>query len=1310
MSKNLLPKIILILVLVALAAWTLYPPNKTLKPGIDLAGGTSLIYEISTEGLKPEETKDLAQRMITILRRRIDPANIQNLVWRPQGNIRFEIQMPLASAATRAKRQNFEDIRDALLGENVSPATVISRLEKPADERAKDFERFAHGDPNRLKILENLTTAYDERKQLQDKRDQLDGKLKDTEEKISSAGLDLDQIKLSVKDWTKLPDPNLQESLEAFLGSETHLDTLTDYTKTYAEWARVLQELTDPESGKNVKYEQARRELDKLNISEEQLNYVLEMPVKSPNRKEQIDELKTEFPDRAEKIDQVVVAFDAYRPDRGRLDDPEDLQRMLKGAGILEFRILPTQGHPDVDMAAMATYLESLREKGPKYASDDRYVWCEIENPETWDAIDDQRRPCLVGQFGDKHYVLASNKKDGKILHSAGEGQWKLEKAEPSTDRYGRRAIGFRVDDRGGRLFYNVSDKNIGRPLCILLDDLAISAPTIQTQLRTENQITGSFTQIEVTDMINKLNAGSLPARLIEQPIWEKTIGPAIGADNRDQGIRAGFIGLIVVMLCMVTYYTLAGSIADMALLMNILFVLAIMAGVRATFTLPGIAGIILTIGMSVDANVLIFERIREEQQKGSSLAIAIKNGYQRAFRAILDANVTTFITAAILYWVASEEIKGFAIVLMLGIASSMFTALVITRWFFSFILMGKLERSLRILVYVALIAFVVAAQFYLLAPTYSRALPGLPWAPIRILGLITLIGFAPVVFACLARAVIRLLLTQGILEEPLFMLRLIHEPKIDWMRARPVFLVVSAVLIIAGLTVFFTRDDAKNNKYDIEFTGGTSVQINLEEGVSLSRQDVQDTIRRVGIELNNPALAAANVTSVGKSGRSYEITTTATNRTTATVTFSASGQTDQPTVQSLAAAIETAQVKFDRKLSNLTVAPISQNEPSFAISTSQISPSLVKSVLTAAFPDADISEPQVDEVVNDAVTKAFANQLKIQQNLQPRITSKERVTQELIDAHPELIDFVDGIRINCALETPTTPQEIDQRIKDLRFKPDTRSLDWDVRYQIFGANVTPVDPNQPVQSFVYVSAGPEAGLRELTEDEWTRFVENETAKVTAAASSETSLPRVIQIDPSIGAEQKERALIAIALSLFAIVAYIWFRFGDVRYGLAAIIALVHDVCITLGAVTASVYIAASPIGEKLLIGDFKIDLAMIAAFLTLIGYSLNDTIVVFDRIRENRRKAQLVPQTITKSINQTISRTILTSFTTFIVVLMMYIFGGPRLRGFTFAIGLGVIIGTYSSIAIAAPVLLLRPVHYVGRLLGMESKSGQGK
>jgi SecD/SecF fusion protein len=194
MSKNLTPKIVLIIVLVVLAVWTLYPPNKTLKPGIDLAGGTSLIYEIDTHGLKEAEKKDLSQKLITVLRRRIDPANIQNLIWRPQGSTRFEIQMPLASAEARQKRQNYEKAETDLLDKNVSAAKIMRSLKKPAEERTELFKEFAQEDPNKLAILNTLATANDERQELKDKRDALYSDREATEAKMSSAGLDLEKI------------------------------------------------------------------------------------------------------------------------------------------------------------------------------------------------------------------------------------------------------------------------------------------------------------------------------------------------------------------------------------------------------------------------------------------------------------------------------------------------------------------------------------------------------------------------------------------------------------------------------------------------------------------------------------------------------------------------------------------------------------------------------------------------------------------------------------------------------------------------------------------------------------------------------------------------------------------------------------------------------------------------------------------------------------------------------------------------------------------------------------------------------------
>jgi len=1219
MNKNLVWKIALIVVLVVVAVWTLYPPQKTLKPGIDLAGGTSLIYEIDTQGLSEKDKQGLAQRMITVLRRRIDPANIQNLIWRPIGNTRFEIQMPLASAEARQKRINFERALDELLAQNVSRSLVLAVVKKPPEQRKADFEKFAHSDPNKLEILNNLASAYDRLHELRQQRDQLRQQCIEFEQKIKQASLDLEHIKQQINSWLNLSADKLQQAIKQITDANDTQQLLTQYVQTYSKWAQTLNKLADPKDGARIKYQNALRAIDKLNLTIDQLNLVLEMPAKSPRRRKAIEQLKAEFPTRANEIDKVVAAFDEYRPFRGRLDDPRDLQRMLKGAGILEFRLLPTVGNSDLDPDEITRYVEALKEKGPRYASDNRYVWCEIEDPDHWDVRDKQGNPAITAQFGNKTYVLASNKPDETLLHQTKTRQWKLERAEPTTDRLGRRAIGFFLDERGGRKFAKITGNNIGRPLCILLDGIAISAPNIDSRVGREGIITGRFTQTEVQDMVNKLNAGSLPARLIEQPISVNTIGPSIGADNRDKGIRAGFIGLAAVMTCMLIYYLIAGAVADAALVLNILFVLAIMAGVRATFTLPGIAGIILTIGMSVDANVLIFERIREEQQKGSSLRIAIANGYQRAFRAIFDANLTTFITAAILYWVASEEIKGFAIVLMLGIASSMFTALFVTRVFFD------------------------------------------------------------------------LFLSKRVLKDNLLMLRLIHKPNIDWMRSRPVFFTISVLLIAGGLFVFFTRDDAKNNKYDIEFTGGTSVQIKLRPDVKLTRQQVEARIRNIGRQLGNPALAAANVYSVGKSGREFEINTTETNKLIVTITLP---QDTQLTAAQITQKIQQAQSqgRFGGTLTKLLVRPVPNTPNQFTIITSQINQSLVKEILTTALPEkTTISEPKIEETVNDAIRKAFADELEIQQNLGPEIVAEEPITHQTIEAQPDLLEFLGGVKLTCKLQRPATVAEIQARLKDLRFKPDTANLQW-YTYKLFDTDLNPLDdPNQTVSSFVYISSEPEAALRQLSEQEFARFVENEKTKLLNAMRLETSLPRVRQFDPSIGAEAKTRALIAIILSLFAIVAYIWVRFGNLRYGLAAIIALVHDVCITLGAVAACTYIAATPIGQALLVGDFKINLAMIAAFLTLIGYSLNDTIVVFDRIRENRGKKQpLNPTLITNSINQTISRTLMTSFTTFIVVLIMYIFGGSGLRGFTFAIGLGVIVGTYSSIAIAAPTLLI--------------------
>jgi protein-export membrane protein SecD len=208
-----------------------------------------------------------------------------------------------------------------------------------------------------------------------------------------------------------------------------------------------------------------------------------------------------------------------------------------------------------------------------------------------------------------------------------------------------------------------------------------MSAPRINEPIPGGNvQITGQFTMEEADDLAAIIEAGELPAKLIF--LEERTVGPGLGQESIEAGSRASIIGLLLVGVFMIAAYGMIGIFAVGSLISNIILIVGALSGLGATLTLPGIAGIILTIGMAVDANVIVFERIREEQRGGRSPATAIQAGYERALSAILDANITTFIAASILYLVGSGPVKGFAVTLAIGIVTSVFTAFVVTRWF----------------------------------------------------------------------------------------------------------------------------------------------------------------------------------------------------------------------------------------------------------------------------------------------------------------------------------------------------------------------------------------------------------------------------------------------------------------------------------------------------------------------------------------------------------------------------------------------------------------------------------------------------
>ncbi len=249
----------------------------------------------------------------------------------------------------------------------------------------------------------------------------------------------------------------------------------------------------------------------------------------------------------------------------------------------------------------------------------------------------------------------------------------------------GAAVVNMELNSEGTKTFARVTGMNVGKKLAIVLDNRVKSAPNIKSKIPNGNAVIENIGDMqEANDLALVLRAGALPAPV--HIITENTVGPSLGQDSIQKGSLSAVIGLLLVIVFMVIYYRASGLVADLALIMNILFLLAVMATFHATLTLPGIAGIILTVGMAVDANVLIFERIREELKMGRTIRSAIDNGYDRAFTTILDANITTLITAVVLYQFGTGPIKGFALTLSIGIVASMFTAIVVTRLVFDII------------------------------------------------------------------------------------------------------------------------------------------------------------------------------------------------------------------------------------------------------------------------------------------------------------------------------------------------------------------------------------------------------------------------------------------------------------------------------------------------------------------------------------------------------------------------------------------------------------------------------------------------
>ena len=341
------------------------------------------------------------------------------------------------------------------------------------------------------------------------------------------------------------------------------------------------------------------------------------------------------------------------------VDDPERIKKLLKSTAFLEFRIV---------------------EAGPASTSSDLLTAYNGTLPDNLELLEGPVKDETTGNtIGTQFYVV---QKTAKVTGRD------LKDARPDLGEFNDPIVSFTFSHEGGQRFGELTQANVGKALAIVLDRRVMSAPRIESRITDRGIIRGQFTQEEVTDLSTVLRSGALPAGI--ETLEERTVGPSLGQDSIRDGVRAGVVGAILVVLMMVVVYHLSGVNAIAALVLNVLVIFGGLAYFGAALTLPGIAGVVLTMGMAVDANVLIFERIREEMRAGRTPRTSIEEGFKRAFASVIDTHMTTLIAALFLFQFGTGAVRGFAVTLMIGLTASLFTAVFVSHWLFD------VELSLR--------------------------------------------------------------------------------------------------------------------------------------------------------------------------------------------------------------------------------------------------------------------------------------------------------------------------------------------------------------------------------------------------------------------------------------------------------------------------------------------------------------------------------------------------------------------------------------------------------------------------------------
>ncbi len=1147
--KNIGLKLVLIALLVGACLWSVIPPDKKIRLGKDLQGGVSLVYAVKVaDDARADEV--LAQT-IDVLKDRVNPQGILDIAMQPVGRDRIEVVMPLPNAEVLELQKAYQAARA-----NVLDIAKISAADLDAALRAgAAVERFGGGDGDRAAEMRRLQAAWSAGEAA---RAELAALEADPDADESAMGPVLDRVATAEIEVEDLRTAILAKTLR----EQELLEVLAlDGTPT-----------TRGDDG----------ELDPA----------------SSERAQAMASLQSDLPHLAAALAELDATYRAYEAKRTGLDDPEDLKRLLRGAGVLEFRIGVRPAAQDVPVQLLR---EQLAERGPNNTDSVVARWFPINDLDQWTDEDPEQIAALqadpVGFFQNRYQLVAAEKDgryfillyttpDRSLTHADGE-KWAIRRANRTVDDLGRPAVSFGLDQPGGSRMRNLTGPNVNQPMAIVLDGEVYTAPNLNSAIGSNGIIQGNFGEAEITYLIRVLAAGSLEARLSPEPISSSILGPSIGQDNLVRGLEAVAISVAVVALIMVLYYFGAGLVADLALLINAVMIFGIMAMIDGTFTLPGLAGIALTIGMAVDANVLIFERIREELvNHGEDLRTSIRLGFAKAASAILDGNITNLIVCFILYQTAATEVKGFALTLSIGVLATLFTSLFVSR-----------------------VLFALFTDVFKI-----RSLPMLPTA-------------VPTIHRLL-------------------------EPKINWISLRIPLLTISFILAAGSLTLFFQRGA---DVLETEFRGGVSVVMTTRDAgegeaagsegeaagrLLVSRGEIQEEIEAIGREnQDDPVLAEL------------------ANATVLTV-----GSTDD----------EGRSTGFQIKVAN----------PAGLDGDENISNTVVKALVD-----------RFGEIL--AVTRPVTFAAVAAEDHSPFTYSLEKpLLSQAIDRASATVpvgEFRGGVAVVVEdVDPPITVADFEQRLVRMRNQPDfadTRGRPTEIVGLVDSGEM---EGDAPTWTSFAVMVGDEDASSLLVDLEtWDRtLAEREFELVRAALTREASLDQVSSFSPKVAENLAASAIVAVILSLLGMLVYIWFRFGSLRYSLCAIAALVFNVSVCLGAIAISVIVGEKTFNGVRLLDEFRIDLNVVAGLLTIVGYSLNDTIVILDRIRENRGKLSYASrEVVNNSINQTFSRTIMTSGTTITSAIILYSLGGTGIRPFAFTFLVGLIAATFSSVAIAAPL-----------------------